>query len=185
MWRRPDSLGLLLLLSACGGSPPSHFYTLAPVAPERTSQAPSGLIVVVAPVTLPPALDRDAVVTSTGPNQLNVSGENRWAAPLSEIVRRVLADDLARRMPGAVVPAPGDPVPTGHVRTVDVNVRQFIGDSGGRVMLDADWTVHGSGKIHSVSLTGQAGSGKATAVVATMDKLLAELSDRIAAGIDQ
>ena len=103
-----------------------------------------------------------------------MSGQDRWAAPLDGIVRRVLAADLASRMPGADVIAPGDPMPSGHALTVDVNLRQFIGDANGQVILDADWSVRGSAKTHPISLTRQAGSGKADAIAAAMSALLAD-----------
>lgn len=173
----------LLLLSACSGQSASHFYTLAPMAPGGTPSARPGLIVTVGQVMLPPALDRNSFVRRVGPEQLEMSGQDRWAAPLDGIVRRVLAADLASRMPGADVIAPGDPMPSGHVLTVDVNLRQFIGDANGQVILDADWSVRGSAKTHPISLTRQAGSGKADAIAAAMSALLADLSDHIAAAL--
>ncbi len=186
MYRRLACLGLLVLLSSCGGSAPSHFYTLAPVppgAPDVPSRVGTGPAIVIAEVTLPPALDRDSFVTQSGPEQLDVSSENRWAAPLRGMVQRVLAADLASRMPSADVIAPGDPLPPGRVITIEANLREFIGNTDGRVTLDADWTMHGSHAIHRVSLTRQATSGHAGPIAAAMSSLLAELSDRIAAEI--
>lgn len=183
MIRRLLSLGLVLLLSACGGASPTQFYTLAPIAAADPSAARPGLIVTIGQVALPPALDRDSFVTQVGPEQLDVSSQNRWAAPLDGIIRRVLAADLKSRMAGATVLAPGDPVPAGHVLTVDVNVRQFIGDRDGRVTLEADWLTHGARETRPVSLTRQAQSGQSGAIAAAMSALLAEFSDHIAAGL--
>ncbi len=185
MIRHRLSLCLLLLLSACGGASPSHFFTLAPIAPNRSaSPVRSGLIVTVGQIALPPALDRDAFVIQVGPEQLDVSSQNRWASPLDGIVRRVLAADLKSRLPGVVVLAPGDAVPPGRVVTIDVNLRQFIGDMDGRVTLDARWSQRGAREAHSVLLTQQARSGRSPTIAAAMSTALADLSDHIAAGID-
>jgi uncharacterized protein len=139
--------------------------------------------VTVAPVSLLPSLDRSAMVTRAGAERLNVSSENRWAVPLDAIIRGTLAADLGSRLPGTTVIAPSDPMPAGHVVTVQVNVRQFVGNADGQVTLDADWAVHGSGEAHPVSLTCPAGSARAGAIAAAMRCLLAELSDRSAAGL--
>lgn len=182
-------LVLLLLLVGCGSSPPTQFYTLNSVpAASRVSVFGKALPLAVGRVELPGDLDREAVVTRIGANRLNVSDQDRWGGPLYEMIQRVLTSDLGSRLPSGMVLASGDPVPPRGVRTITVNVRQFIGDATGHVVLDVDWSLL-AGKpaepvlIRHETLTADAGSGRVSAIVAAMSRLVGELSDRIAGAI--
>ncbi|MBV9750090.1 MAG: membrane integrity-associated transporter subunit PqiC [Acetobacteraceae bacterium] len=175
-------------LAACGSSPPTRFYTLDPVPPGRPAIAFAGPPIQVGQVMLPPDLDRLSIVTRAGPDRLAVSGEDRWAAPLDGMTQRVLATDLAARLPRSQVLAPGDPAPSGGVRTVTVNVRRFDSDAAGLVTLDAGWALlKGTPPVpvrrgHEV-ITVQAGATAAGPEAAAMSRALAELADRIVRGI--
>ena len=139
--RRICAILLPITLTACGSSPPTRFYTLYPVPPGRPAATLAGPPIQVGRVILPPDLDRLSIVTRAGPDRLDVSGQDRWAAPLDGMVQRVLAADLAARLPQSQVLAPGDPAPSGGVRTVTVNVRRFDSDATGQVTLDAGWAL--------------------------------------------
>lgn len=188
MMRGWPAIALALLLAGCG-SPPTRFYVLTPT---QGAGEPGGFgraaPVVVGRVQLPGDLDRDSLVTRIGPNQLNVSDQDRWAGPFDEMIQRVLAADLGTRLPSGTVLAPGDPVPSGGARSVAVTIRQFVGDSAGRVVLEADWSLV-SAKTqrpearHHEFLTANAGSGQPPAIVAAMSRLVGELADRIAAAL--
>lgn len=176
---------LLLLLAWCS-SAPTQFYVLTATAGAGSRGGGFGSQpLIVGHVQLPGDLDRLAVVTRIGPNQLNVSNQDQWAGPFDEMIQRVLAADLAARLPPGSVLAPGDPVPAGGARTVVVNVRQFMGDSAGRLVLEADWSLLSPKTQKPVErrhelLTDNAGSGKTPEIVAAMSRLLGQLSDRIA-----
>ena len=175
-------------LAACGSSPPTRFYTLDPVPPGRTATGFAGPPLQVGQVMLPPDLDRLSIVTRAGPDRLSVSGEDRWAAPLDGMVQRVLAADLAARLPQSEVLAPGDPAPPGGVRTVSVNVRRFDSDAAGQVTLDAGWALlKGTPPVpvrrgHEM-ITVQAGTAATGPEAAAMSRALAEFADRIARAI--
>jgi uncharacterized lipoprotein YmbA len=189
MRRNWPAMLFALLIVGCGSSPPAQFYTLTSVpATSRVAVFGKALPLTVGRVELPGDLEREAVVTRIGANRLNVSDQDRWGGPFDEMIQRVLASDLGSRLPSGMVLAPGDPVPPSGVRTVRVNVRQFIGDAAGHVVLDVDWSLL-AGKqpvpvlIRHETLTADAGSSRATAIVAAMSRLLGELSDRIATAI--
>jgi uncharacterized lipoprotein YmbA len=174
-------------LAACGSSPPTHFYTLSVVAPQRSSASASDGTIIVGKVSVPASLDRSAIVTRNGANEVDVSDQARWAAPLDGMIRQTLAADLAARLGGTKVVSPGDPVPAGPTRAVMLNLRQFIGSSDGSVALDGDWSVQ-DGKQHvlltdSVHLTRQVKAGDIAAMAAALSDMLGTLSDRIAAAL--
>ena len=104
--RTLSTILIVFLLAACGSSPKTHFYTLS-VAPGSTGhgiQTP----VQLAAVHIPPSLDRRQMVRLTSANSVEISEVNRWSAPFDEMVRNVLAQDLAARLPtGKAHPAAG------------------------------------------------------------------------------
>ncbi len=174
----------LLMLAACGGSPPTRFYTLDPVPAGSPIATLTGPPIQVGEVILPADLDRLGIVTRAGPDRLSVSDQDRWAAPLDGMFRRVLAADLAARLPDSKVLAPGDPAPAG-VRILTVNVRRFESDAGGHVTLDAGWALlNGRAPVrrgHEV-IALQAGSA-AGPEAAAMSRALGELASRIVRAI--
>lgn len=166
---------VLMLLSGCGSSPPTRFYTLSDTRPGETT-APTGAgQVVIGSVSIPGEIDRPEMVRKVGPNQLSVAGSDRWAAPLEDIVRRVLVDDVARRTPGAV----GEPQ-----RLVSVDIHEFYGDAGCNVTLRAVWTLKQTGVQPATEEIRVPSSGACPATLPqTMSVALGQLSDRIVAGV--
>jgi uncharacterized protein len=190
MRRNWPAVLLALVLAGCGSSAPTQFYTLSSV--PAASRLPGGFgkapPLQVGRVDLPGDLDRDAVVTRLSPNRLNVSDQDRWGGPLDEMIQRVLASDLSARLPSGKVLAPGDPVPPGGARTIKINIRQFVGDAAGHVVLDVNWSLLSAKQstpelLRHETLTADAGSTRVSAIVAAMSRLLGELSDRIAASV--
>lgn len=126
-------IAALALVSACSSSPPTRFYTLSDTAPDAAPPAGVGWVRIVN-LAIPGELDRPELVRRVGPNQLSIAGLDRWAAPLDETIRRVLSDDIARRVPA--------PVP-GQQYSVSVDIREFYGDGACNVSLRAAWSVKG------------------------------------------
>ena len=84
---------------------PSKFFVLAPDgAASANSIAPAGLTAASAPtiglgpIKLPEYLDRDEVVTRVGPNRLELSDQDRWAEPLDNNFKQVIALDLTQAL---------------------------------------------------------------------------------------
>jgi uncharacterized lipoprotein YmbA len=178
----------ILLLAGCGGSPKTHFHTLIPVPPAQTALRPPGtdLPIQVGDVNLPGTLDRQSLVTRGSGTMLDVSDQDRWAAPLDELIRRALTSDLRDRLGIERVLAPGDPRPHGAVLVVALNIQRFSGDSAGDVVLETDWmigkTMPGSTiQTHHARLHVRAGSGSPDAIATAMSQALGQLADTIAA----
>ena len=179
--RMPAVAALVLAwLAACASSPPARFYTLSDTAPEATPPGGVGLIG-IGGVTIPGEIDRPEIVRRKGPNQLSISELDRWAGPLDETIRRVLTDDVARRVP---VPAPG------RQHSVSVDVHEFYGDGDCNVTLRAVWTLKklpGQGgeearPVNEEIRVPSSGSCPET-LPETMSIALGQLSDRIVAAL--
>ena len=176
-------------LAACASSRPTRYYTLDPIQPVTiASYQPVGTPIVIDKVILPATLDRPQIVRRVSANRLDIDETDRWPAPLDEIVQRVLAEDLASRMTAGIVILPGQPLPSGAVRRIYVDVAMFEGDLSGHVALRARWTIEAgdaaapsvSHDAHDEYITVDAGSGTPDALAAAMSRALGELGDRMA-----
>jgi uncharacterized lipoprotein YmbA len=173
---RASSSAVVALLAACSSSPPAHFYTLSDTAPQAPPPPGVGWVRIVN-VTIPGELDRPELVRRIGPNQLSISGLDRWAAPLDRTIRRALTDDITRRVPA--------PVP-GQQYSVSVDIHDFYGDGACNVTLRAAWGLKPS-RPEDVPANEEiqvpsSGSCPAT-LPATMSIALGQLSDRIISGV--
>jgi uncharacterized protein len=184
MMRPLAALIIACMLAACGSSPPTHFFTLTPVAPAGHAAAAPPFPVQVNAVHLPAVLDRNEVVRQTGANTLSISDQDRWGAPLGEMARNVLAQDLAKRMPPGTVIFPQAPAPQSAAHLV-VTIAKFGEDPDGRVRLAGSWALMKGNPskpfLHrDIDLEGHAATGSAAAQAAGMSDLLARLADQIA-----
>ncbi|MBI1179685.1 MAG: hypothetical protein GC201_03950 [Alphaproteobacteria bacterium] len=185
-------LALLLLLvpvAGCGSSPKTHFFTLEATAPERSAPSRPVRPVQVVSIHLPPALDRRQMVSETGGGGLDVSDQNRWGGAFGDMIRRVLTQDLEKRLPKGTVIFPREPAPAGTRRLV-VDVLDFAGNGAGEVTFDGSWSLVASGadkpllarhvQLHE-SAAGPGYAGQARA----MSRILGSLADQIAAALVQ
>jgi len=184
---------LLLTLTACASSPPTRFFALDPTSSGGAAAAPAGAEsdnakpVKIDAVHIPPALDRNSMVRGESGNQLQISSQDRWAGDLGEMIRRVLTQDLASRLPGGMVIAPDSPAPP-SARGLVVDILTFQPQGTGEVVLDADWTLLEGTQSNpvlrrTVHLTGSAASS-AQGEAAAMSALLGQLADSIAGEIN-
>jgi uncharacterized lipoprotein YmbA len=144
MTKRAAILGLTLLVSGCGflSSKPSKFYTLDKIAPEGAVASRSGLPIAIDVIELPPGLDRREVIVRKADQQLEIRGREQWSATLEPLVLHTLAFDLAARLPEGMVILPGQPVPVGAKRSIDVVFEELAAGPGNSIALDARWTLH-------------------------------------------
>ena len=183
------SFGLLLAsatLASCA-SAPTRFFTLDAVAPSQPAGAAyAGPPVKVLAVNIPPALDREELVSETAPGEVKVHDLEHWEAPLGLTARQVLIQDLAGRLPAGSVLGPASPSGDG-VATLSVDIVSFhAGPDGAR--MQAAWSASlpsvGGPHVLRAPLTllqtaGMADGGAGTAQA--FSALLGQLSDQIAA----
>lgn len=132
------------LLAGCsivGSSPKTQFFILSAV--KSAAPAPAARI---APITVtefhvPTTLDRREMVRRTGENRLEVEGTDRWGAPLGDMARSVLSQDLANRLSANTVVAPTAAAPDSGVRYLAVAVSTFMPEANGETVLDVDWSL--------------------------------------------
>ncbi len=119
-------IGAVVAFAGCGTSPPTRFYTLAPIGPS-TGAAVVSLAsppLQVRAVHVPPAWDRIELLREIAPGQVQVREFDQWAAPLGRSARQALTEDLATRLPAGAVLFPqaarGSDASNGTDLTVDI-----------------------------------------------------------------
>jgi uncharacterized lipoprotein YmbA len=138
-------LFLVFFLAACSSTPPVAYYTLNTL-PEMQQEIPAAvmddtLAIGVGPVEFPKFLDRPQIVTRKSQNQIEVSEFHRWAGSFPGDFSRVLAKNISILLPSdrvAVYPWGEQFSPTYRVK---LDVEQFDGQLGERVVLDVTWMV--------------------------------------------
>jgi uncharacterized lipoprotein YmbA len=135
------------LLAGCSSTPPTRFYKLNSL-PGGQQENPAALLgmdiaIGVGPVELPEFLDRPQIVTRKSQNQLEIAEFHRWAASFPRDFSRVLAKNISTLLPTdrvAVYPWEDAFSPTYQVK---LDVEQFDGQLGERVLLRVIWSLVG------------------------------------------
>jgi uncharacterized lipoprotein YmbA len=139
-------------------------------------------------VHLPEELDRLEMVSALGANRLALRSEDRWAAPLDDMSRRVLAQDLAQRLPPQML-LPARAAAPRDARALVVDLQSFGVDASGAGRLQGGWSLVGPDRQpllrRAVDLSEPAAAGDAQAQAAVMSRLLGQLADQIAAALAQ
>jgi len=178
-----------VVLTGCGHSPDTALFVLTAQAPDvRTAYA--GPPIQVRAVRLPPQFDRPEVLDEGAGGSVTPRTFAQWAAPVGELARSALTSDLVARLPAGQVIFPDAPAPAGALLiSVDVLDARIAGAAGSA---EASWSVITPGGrpgaaavvvTHTASLhvapQGFGPAGDASA----LSRLLAQLSDRIAASL--
>lgn len=180
------------LIAGCGHSAPIRYVTLnaAPAAAPLTTaslRTTSIAPVQLTAVHIPAVLDRPEVVTLSAQNRLNIDDDNRWGAPLAQMIRSTLAQDLLARLPAGSFVLPDAPAPAG-TRTLVVTVLDCEADASGTLTMQAEWSLLSGQPSRTtlrqqVALDAQFSGHDAAAQAAALSGMLGELADRIAVSI--
>lgn len=182
---------------AAPSQPEALPQTTAPSQPAALPQAtvpsqpaaPMQPAVRVAAVHIPPALDREGIVRRGPGNTLEISGLNRWGAPLDEMVQRVLTQDLLERLPAGRVVLPSGPAPAGTEQIV-VDILQFQSDTTGAIVFEGSWSLLTPGAsapalIRNIRYSGTASPSDYGDQAAVMSTMLGRLADDIASSLSR
>ncbi len=176
-----------LALAACGHSPPTRYFSLDAVPPPGAPLATASMTPVqLGAVRVPAALDRPEIVAQDSAHRLTVRENDRWGAPLGQMMRRALAQDLLARLPGGTFVLPDAPAPDG-ARGIVVTVLDLRANANtdGRLTLEGSWTLTAGQPARAVttqavSLSEPMTGSDSTAIADALSRVLGQLADRIA-----
>ena len=145
-WRALLLLPVLLLEGCASSSPDLYSLDLRP-GPVR---AGVHRLVMVRGMGLPRYLDREEVVRAAGGARLRVAQNDWWGEPLRAMLRRMLAADLAQRLPDADVLVDEGPIAAHPDAEVEVDVQRFDRSPGGPVVFEGYVAITGPGRPHTL-----------------------------------
>jgi uncharacterized lipoprotein YmbA len=179
---------------------PTKFYVLTAIAGADSVRPPptnaSNLAIGLGPVIFPGYLAHPEVVTRVSTNRIDLSTTDRWAEPLDESVRHVLASNLAMLLGiNQVVPFPWYASAKLNYE-IEVTIERFERDGAGGTQLVASWLVR-DGLNHQLLVsrrsnfsesagaqtgaTGASMDGAAAALSADLSDLSKQIADAITA----
>jgi len=145
-------LALAWLVSVVVGctSAPVRYYTLAP-PPDRTLPASeTTLSIDVRVVHTPPQLNRSELMVRTGPTEVTLLENERWASPVNDEIKYALRLELQRRL-GRMTGLR----PVFTKLTLDIDVQHLEAELGQYALLEASWSA-------TLSATGSVGARATT-----------------------
>jgi uncharacterized protein len=181
-------LVLAWLVSAGVGcaSAPVHYYTLTPL-PEKSSPAQETILAIdVRVVHMPPQLNRSELMVRTGPAEVTLLENERWASPVNDEIKDALRVELQRRLAMAGLPS------TATMLTLDLDVRHLEAQLGQFALLEASWSATLSASGQAATRAGTAAStfradekisAGYTGLVEGYQREIAELADAVVAAL--
>ena len=176
---------LVLAVAGCTSADPAQ-YTLRAVPGQPAPGGPAA--VKVARPGLAGYLDRPEIVRDSSSSRLQLKSGERWGEPLGDMFGRVLALDLAQRLPGSSVFTEAGTISVDASATVELDIQRFDLDPSGTVVLLAQVAVergrsHDSSGTRSIQVTAQPRGPGTPELVFAMSDALGQMADQVAAAL--
>jgi uncharacterized lipoprotein YmbA len=170
-------------LGACH-SAPTRIYGLDPAVPTTRIAAYQAPALRVDTLSVPATWDRIEVLSLSAAGKLEIRDFDHWSAPLAQIARQTLSEDLDQRLPSGSVIYPRLPKPIDALG-IDVDILEFT-VIGSQASMRASWLIvpaagSQSAKRSAATLQGAMTSMEPAGVARAWGELIGQLADRIAA----
>ncbi len=177
----PAALVLLGSLAGCA-SPNPALYTIAAQPGPTVSGGPK--IVELRDVSLAGYLERTQIVRSSDGYRLDVMANDWWGEPPGAMIGRVLAVELAQRLPGSNVYGERGAISLNPDASISVNIQRMDLDRSGELVLLAQAVAefprrHGS-EAKTFRITRPVPTATTQDEVAAISAAIGELADGLA-----
>ena len=129
------ALAWLVSVSVGCTSAPVRYYTLTPPPDRAVPASETTLPIDVRIVHTPPQLNRSELMVRTGPTEVTLLENERWASPVNDEIKDAVRLELQRRLSGVTGPPPAF-----TKLTIDVDVQHFEAELGRYALLAASWS---------------------------------------------
>ncbi len=162
----------------------TRIYTLGPTAPASHMDTYHAPALRVDTLSVPASWDRIEILKLSAAETLQISDFDHWAAPLAQMARHTLSEDLDQRLPSGSVIYPRLPKPIGALG-VNVDILDFS-IVASQASMRVSWIIAPSGdsqgaKRSAASLHSPMSSEEPAAVAHAWSDLIGQLADHIAA----
>jgi uncharacterized lipoprotein YmbA len=140
---------LAWLASVCVGctSAPVRYYTLTPPPDKTLPDSKISFAIDLRVVHAPPQLNRSELMVRTGPTEVTLLENERWASPLSDEIKDALRLELQHRLDRIA-----ELRPALTKLTLNIDVQHFEAELGKYALLEASWSA-------ATSVTGPRANG--------------------------
>jgi uncharacterized protein len=140
---------LAWLVSASVGctSAPVRYYTLTPPPAKASPASQATLAIDVRVVRIPPLLNRSGLMVRTGPTEMTILENERWASPVNNEIENAVRLELQHRLGRMTGRRPAF-----AKLTLDIDVQHLDAELGRYAVLEASWSA-------ALSATGQQSTG--------------------------
>jgi uncharacterized protein len=184
---RLGAIGLAVVLGACS-SPDPVLYTIAPVNGPTKIDGPK--VVVIERVQIANYLDRSQIVRSSEDYRVDVKSNDWWAESLAAMLRRMVQQELAQRLPQSAVLSETGAISASPDATIDLDFHRLDEDRAGNLLLEAQASVSLKGSraptLRSFRFSVPAPSpdvkGEVTAISTAVGQLADALATMLASG---
>jgi uncharacterized protein len=181
MWM--TECAVAVMLGACH-SAPTRIYSIEPANPTSHIDSYQGPALRVDTLNVPASWDRIEILSLSAAGKLQISDFDHWSAPLPQIARQVLSNDLDQRLPSGSVIYPRLPKTNGGLG-IEVDILD-LSVAASQASMRASWLIVPSGGLQSArrnaaSLHTSMISAEPAAVARAWSELIGQLADRIAA----
>jgi len=128
-------------------SVPVRYYTLTPPPDKPLPALKTALAIDVRVVHTPPQLNRSELMLRTGPTEVTLLENERWASPVNEEIKDAVRLELQRR-----VDRMSGLRPAFTMLTLDIDVQHLEAELGRYALLEASWSA-------TLSATGRRSNG--------------------------
>jgi uncharacterized lipoprotein YmbA len=128
-------------------SAPVRYYTLTPPPDKTLPVAETTLAIDVRVVHTPPQLNRSELMVRTGPTEVSLLENERWASPVNDEIKDAVRLELQRRLGRTIGLRP-----TFTKLALDIDVQHLEAELGRHALLEASWSA-------TLSATGQPSNG--------------------------
>jgi uncharacterized lipoprotein YmbA len=126
-------------------SAPVRYYTLTVPPDQALSASDNALVIDVRIVHTPRQLNRAELMVRTGPSEMTLLENERWASPVSDEIKGALRLELKRRLPRGFTHT--------YARlTLDIDVQRLEAELGRYALIEASWRA-------TLSSTGERSNG--------------------------
>ncbi len=109
--------------------------------PDKTLRASEATLAIdVRVVHIPPQLNRSELMVRTGPTEVTLLENERWASPMKDAIREAVRLELQRRLGGMTG------LPSSFTKlALDIDVQRLEAEFGRYALLEASWRANLSG----------------------------------------
>ncbi len=162
----------------------TRIYSLEPAAPAAHIDGYHAPALRIDTLSVPSSWDRIEILKPSAGGALQIGDFDHWAAPLTQLARQALSEDLDRRLPSGSVIYPRLPRPSGALG-VNVDILEF-NIVASQASMRASWLIAPfgnaqGGKRSAAELHSSMPSDDPASVSRAWSSLIGLLADRIAA----